>query len=759
MSFGEKGAVAVLDSATYEVAKRIDLNVNGVKDAYVVDLVLSRDGKLAYALDVANQTLDVIDLKTGVVRTRVKAGREPYALVASEDGHKLFVANIGIFDYSVVKGLPGGAERGITRPPFAFPSRESEEGVEFEGKKIPGLGSEAVPDASSVWMYDVDGQGMPAFAKGVKSGILIHAPADAGKAIGGSAPNGLLARNGKLYVSNANNDTVQVFSAVDLKPVATFRLEATPELSRLRGVIPTGMAMDAAGHRLYVCESGLNAVAVLDPESGKVRGQIPTGWFPVEVMLTTDGKQLLIATQKGIGHGPNGFLTPHAPNDDRTGFPTMPGMIHVADVPSDAELANLTQKVLANNGLVPSERALPRFPPQIKHVVFITKENHTFDGIFGGMKGVEGQPAYAEFGMDGWIREKGKDTRLPIMPNHIRLAEQFALSDNFYMEPQASGDGHRWLVGIYPSLWSTRVFYSGWSFRPNDAAKGRLTSYSSNGSQIPEDYLENGSLWEHLERNGISFRNYGEGFEFPGVDEDEPGSRTGAYEVVNFPMPKVLYDNTCFDFPIFNTNIPDIARVDWFLEDVKKQFRTPGKPMPAFVNIALCNDHGDDPRPKQGYPYVASYMADNDLATGRLVEWLSHQPEWKDMAIFITEDDPGGDSDHVDRQRSFVLCVSPYAKRGFVAHDHTSIMSIIRSIYAIFGLGPNNLFDATAIPLDEMFTDTPDFEPYTHVEADPRVFRPEATLDPDDPEFKKRRGLKSVRRDDPAFIDWLRKRG
>jgi hypothetical protein len=448
----------------------------------------------------------------------------------------------------------------------------------------------------------------------------------------------------------------------------------------------------------------------------------------------------------------------------------MPGMVNVVTVPSEAELAICTKEVLRNNGIVnraAEMSAAPKSPipvrpgspsDKIKYVVFITKENHTFDGVFGALKGANGQPEYAEWGANGWIHEKGKSERVPVMPNHTRIAEQFAISDNFYMEPQASGDGHRWLVGVYPSLWTTRVFYAGWHFRKNDAAKGRLVPFGSNGSQIPEDYLENGSLWEHLDRGGVTFRNYGEGFEFPGTDEGEGTWKSGTFNVVNHPMPKVLFDNTCWDFPIFNMNIPDVARVEWFKEDLEKNYRRKGKPIPRFINITLCNDHGTRPSPKTGYPYVCSYMADNDLATGRLLEYLSRMPEWKQMAVFITEDDSGGDNDHVDRHRSFVLAAGPFAKRGYISHDHTSIMSIIKTIYAIFGLGSNNMFDALATDLRDMFNDSTDLRPYTHIPVDPRVFKPEATADPNDPKFEKRKQMPTVRLDDPAFVQWLRTR-
>jgi hypothetical protein len=345
------------------------------------------------------------------------------------------------------------------------------------------------------------------------------------------------------------------------------------------------------------------------------------------------------------------------------------------------------------------------------------------------------------------------------MPNHLKLAREFAISDNFYMEPQASGDGHRWLVGVYPSLWTTRVFYSGWNFNADNDQPGRFVSFGSNGSQIPEDYLENGSLWEHLDRGKVSFRNYGEGFEFPGVDEADDTEKSGAWEIANFPMPLVLFKNTCFEFPIFNMNIPDVARVQWFIDDIEKNYRKKKKPLPRFINIALCNDHGTRPNPKAGYPYVCSWMADNDLALGRLVEYLSSQPEWKEMAIFVTQDDSGGDADHVDRHRSFVLGIGPWMKRGHVSKAHTSIISILRTIYGLFGLGPNNLFDATATPLDDFFTDRPDFTPYRAVAPSLEVFDPKKTVDPSDPKFIKRKKMRGEPMDSREFLDWLYERG
>lgn len=758
-SSGDAGhGIEIYDARNWDAPAR---KISGDKETYINDLALSPDGRWVYGVDVARQKVVVFDLKAGRVASEAPAGRQPYACVLSEDGKRLFVANIGIFDYSLIPPpAPGsdGNRRGLSVPAFGFPSKEAEEGVEREGRRVPGLGSPYVPDAQSLWAYDVTNPGSPRVVSKAKAGLLIHAPADGGKSVGGSAPNALLLRGNTLFVSNANNDTVQLFDARTLKPLKTIKLAPTPETARLRGVIPTGMALSKDGSRLYVCAAGINAVAVVSPRAGRVLGWIPTGWFPTQCALSPDEKTLYIATQKGLGRGPSGAKNPRPMTDERYGLTAMPGMVDAVSL-SGLDLARASRAVLVNNGLIPRSEPLPSIPKEVEYVVFITKENHTFDGIFGTLENANGEPDYAEWGERGWIQEKGKAERVPIMPNHLKLARQFSISDNFYMEPQGSGDGHRWLVGVYPSLWTTRVFYSGWAFSLSESARGRLVSFGSNGSQIPEDYLENGSLWEHLARGGVSFRNYGEGYELPQNDEGRPESKSGAFTQVNYPMPKVLFDNTCFNFPAYNNNIPDIARADWFKEDLDAYRKAHGGKIPRFLNIAICNDHGSRPQPERGYPYVGSYMADNDLALGRIVEYLSQQPEWKKMAIFVTQDDSGGDGDHVDRHRSYVLGIGPWMKKGFVAHRHTSIMSIMKTIYRIFGLGPNNLFDAVATDLSEMFATTPDFAPYVHTPSDPRVFKPEDTFDPSDPQFKRRRGERpAVSLDDPRFVESLRNR-
>ncbi len=771
VSTGEAGGIAWVDlDPQPRILHEVSANTETFKNTYLNDFAISPDRRTLYAIHIAHQRLLTYDLETRKLVSSVAAGRQPYALAMDATRNRLYVANIGIFDYSVI-GAPRAGEgnsRGISTPAFGYPSAEARDGVEKEGRRVPGLGDDQSPEAHSVFAYDITQPTQPKIVARQKTGLMIHAPADGGKAVGGSAPCALLSAGDRVWVSNSNNDTVQALDPITLKVRETIKLTPTKELAKLRGVIPSGMTLSADGQSLYVCESGLNALVKIDVKTRKVVGHIPTGWFPMQVRRIPGTKKLAVACQKGLGRGPRGI--PRAESDERFGLPEMPGMIQVLPEPEPGELAALSQRVLRNNGLIPVARGpltegkkvvapgLGVPSPMIEHVVFITKENHTFDGIFGELKGARGNADFAHYGRNGWIQAKGRDLRLPIMPNHLKLAEEFAICDNFYMEPQASGDGHRWLVGVYPSLWTTRIFYAGWGLRLDNTAKGRLASIGSDGSQIPEDYLENGSLWEHLHRNGIEFRNYGEGYELPGTDEGWMTNRAGTYYRINHPMPKVLFDRTCFEFPAYNTNIPDIARADWFVEDLQKNYRSNGKPLPKFLNIAICNDHGAGPMPNRGYPYTESFMADNDLALGRIVEWLTQQPEWQKMAIFVTQDDSGGDNDHIDRHRSFVLAISPYSKRGYVGTEHSSIISILKTIYQIFGAGPNNMFDAVTTDLSDLFSTQKNLTGYRHVPVDPRVFKPEDTFDPTDPKFeRRRREAAKIKMDDPEYLEQMEK--
>ncbi len=778
-SSGDSGEVYVVDVATQTIKLSIALNTTTggttFTDSFAMDLALSTDGKSVYAADVCNFRVAIIDTASNKVASSIRVGRYPYALAVS--GSKVYVTNIGMFEYTaipqpdkkaVAKAVsandPDGDEkketidpRGLTFPPFAFPSKEARDGVRREGRNIKGLGDPNVPDSFSVWGVETKDQLHPKIVSRTKTGLLVGAPSDNGKTVGGSAPNFVAVHGGSLYVSNGNNDTIQRINIATGKITMNTRIIPSPLVAKLRGVGPSGMTISPAGDRLYVAESGLNAIGVIDTTTGKVLGQIPTAWYPYRVALTRDGKHLGVINFRGFGSGPNG-----GKNRPNSVFAGMQGVFTVMDTPTSATALNqMTKNALEYAGIVdkradkaklgsPVIPAIPGVPSkEIKYVVFITKENHSYDAIFDHVPGANDDPSLLQWGYHQTIKADGQPTLedVAVMTNHNALAKQFTISDNFYMEPEASGVGHRWLVGVQPNNFCQMTYTLGWQFKENSKAPGRLASFDSNGSIAPEDYPEAGSMWEHLARFGKTFRNYGEGFEFAGVNEDPDEGHTGARELVNFPMSKVLYDNTCREFPIFNMNIPDQYRAYWFEQDFTKLFLDRGKPMPSFVNIAICNDHGTGPNAARGYPYKASWMADNDLALGRIVDFLSHTPYWKNMAIFVTQDDSGGEPDHVDTQRSVLLVISPWVKHRTVSHRHTTIVSMHRTLYEILGLPALNMFDGLANDFSDCFTTTPDFTPYTHVGVDPRIFDPEKAKDPKDPDYQKARHTVSIRRD------------
>jgi YVTN family beta-propeller protein len=759
-SSGEKGGVRFLNVETHAVEAEVSLNVAvGAKkfgDSYVNDLVVSADGRFVYCADVTNFRLAVIDVAARKVISSIPTGRYPYALSIS--GNRVYVANIGHFAYSPVgkSSDPKFDNRGLTFPPFAYPSKEAEEGVEFEGRKIAGLGKPLVEDAFSVFGFDVTNPAAPKKVLVTKTGTQIGSKTVWGKVVGGSGPSFVLATGNSVFVSNSNDDSIDEINASTGKIVNRISLEPSPLIRGFRGIAPTGLAISPDKKRLYVAESGLNSIAVIDLATKKVTGLISTAWYPYRVALSKDGAKLACICFKGFGNGPSaGSNMPKDP------FAHLRGSFHTIPVPTDAELPKMTQTVLANNGIVDAtadyekmkspvwSNVLGKKSDQIKYVVFITKENHTYDTIFDRIPGANDDPSLLQWGNDVTVKEKGQPTleHAAVMVNHNKLARQFVVSDNFYMEPEASGVGHRWLIGIQPNNFCQMLYTLGWDFKIDTDAKGRLASFGSNGSMAPEDYPEAGAMWEHLERHGIDFRNYGEGFEFAGVGEDENEEKTGAREVINMPMPKSLYNRTSRDFPIFNMNIPDMYRAEWYAKEVKERNLSGKYPFPAFTNICICNDHGTGPNAKTGYPYRASWMADNDYSLGTIVDFLSHTPYWKNMLILVTQDDSGGEPDHVDAQRSVLLAISPWVKRGYVSHRHTTITSMHRTLYEIFGLPPLNFFDALSNDFSDCFTATPDYTPYSVSAVDKRIFDWPGSRDKKDPDYRRARLMPTIQRD------------
>jgi DNA-binding beta-propeller fold protein YncE len=756
-SGGDNGTVYVFRLSNGGRIAQIDLSNPEHPDAYTTDLALSPDGRFLFALDLGNYRLVTIDTAKREAVGEVGVGRNPFALVLSRDGTRAYVANTGTFQYSLVETRePQDDARGLAFPPTGYPSKEAREGTVAEGRHVPGLGRPDVDEACSVWAFDLSQPSMPRVTARIKTGL------PAGQSIGGSSPAGLAVSNDTLYVTNATNDTVEAYDLGTQKRRWATLLAPAPYLVHLRGVLPFGLALSADGRRLFVAESGLNAVGILDAATGAVLGHFPTAWYPSQLALSPGGQTLLVTNAKGFGAGPNGgsgFRPGLRPDPDAAYIGRlMRGTVSVIPVPAEASLPALTARVLANNGLVPrtpsraAEHPLPELPgrasAKIMHIIFIAKENRTFDEVFGDLgHQVRGEPALARFGAG---RKVGRYREVEVMPNHRALARQFAISDNFYVDSDVSADGHRWLVGAYPNHWletmTAAAYGNGAEFVKKTQAPGRLAIFESNSTLTPEDYAEKGSMWHQFEAHGVRFRNYGQGIDSTGADEeDEEMAPTGVRVPTNVPMAKILFDNTARDYPTFNTHIPDQYRVDVFLRDLAR-WSSGVEAMPSFIFLYLPNDHGDLPR--FGYPFLDSYMADNDLALGRVVEALSKSPFWKDTSILVTEDDAQGGVDHVDAHRSLLLHIGPWAKRGYVSHRQASIASISKTIYRLLGLPDLNLYDAGAADLADLFTTSPNPEPYTALPVDKRLFDPELVRDPADPDYRKASREERPRLDD-----------
>jgi len=770
---GQENGIYLFDIPSGEKRGFIDCSVPAGGDndrfGYIGDMALSRDGRRLYAVDQVGFRLIIVDTAARRLVHSVPVGRYPFGVALSPDETKVHVANVGMFEYRKIPGTDeNDPETGLTYPAFGFGTREMREGVEIEGKQVPGLGDPNVPESFSVWTVSLEPNG-PRVTSKVKTGTLVGEPVEGIPAVGGSSPNSLVATSKHVFVSNGNNDTISVLDPRGKEPATEIPLRPFEAVRQFRGVIPFGLAVSPDETRLYVAEAGINAVGVVDIPTMTVLGHLPVGWFPAKLAVSPDGRSLIVANAKGFGSGPNGGRAFEAGPEGTYIGNLMKGTVTILAIPPDAELPALTRRVEENNFRVDradSERfawrsgnPIPLYggerPSPIKHLVFVSKENRTYDEVFGQLKAGEGDPSLARYGRGATFTNDAGTEKVEdavVMPNHLALARRFAVADNFYVDSDVSADGHRWLVNTYPNEWveaTTPASYGGnRTYDPESTAPGSLAMNGAAGAIYPEDYNEAGSLWDHLDRHGVDFFNFGFGIMFePGLYH-ESFKYTGIRHFVNYPVPSPMFDRTSKTYPTYNMAIPDQFRVDQFIREFQEKWGEGG--LPSVLTVILPNDHGADDRPEAGYPFRESYMADNDLALGRIVEFLSHTPYWDEMAIVVTEDDAQNGVDHVDAHRSLLLVVSPWAKRDYVGKVHYSFGSIFKTFWNVLGLPYLNQYDAGATDLADLFADRPDPAPYVALPVDPRIFDPQKALDPFDEDFDWEALGESPVIDDPA---------
>ncbi len=772
VSGGVDNKIYVFDTSTRQKVDSVDCSQSfqgkDYSHGYLGDLALSGDGERLYVVDQINFCMNIIDVTSSTVIDRVEVGRYPFGICLSPDDKKAYVANVGMYEYSLLEGITveNYKQAGLERPAFAFLSEKSQTGYRVNDSiSVPPLGDPNDEAAFSVWAICLE-DSIYTSSK-IKTGYQVGDVIEGIPAVGGSGPNSLVTNDKYLFVTNGNNDIVSVIDLATDQIVHEIALELDPRFRKMRGIIPFGLAISPDNRRLYVAESGINAVAVIDAYTFEVLGHIPTGWFPSKLEVTPDGSKLVVANAKGYGSGPNGGEHfSEGPGGWYIGN-LMRGTVSVIDIPGDDELEQYTKEVLDNNfRIIPykkesGDHPVPRYPGEkkspIKYIVFITKENRTYDEVFGQLTGGKGDPSLARYGRGASFSNRASTDSIHhanIMVNHLLLSGRFSVSDNFYVDSDVSADGFRWLSCTYPNEWtetSVAASYGGRrGMQLTSAAPGNFAFVGASGAIYPEDYNEAGSMWEHMERNGVSTHNFGFSLELSGAYADSTMKYGGVRYLVNYPVPAPVYSNSSVRYPTYNMAIPDQFRADVFIEEYTENWLINDTVPPQFIILMLPNDHGADDRPQAGYPFRESYMCDNDLALGRIIEFLSHTPYWKNMAVFVTEDDAQNGRDHIDAHRSLLMVISPYAKQDYVSHVHTSFGSIFKTFWNILGIPYLNQYDAGATDLADMFAADPDLTPYQAIPVDIRVFNPQSALDPFDEEFNWRAVIESPKLDNPA---------
>ena len=502
----------------------------------------------------------------------------------------------------------------------------------------------------------------------------------------------------RLFVANANRNSVSVIDLEAGRPLETLVATLTPDAPA--GNTPNSLALSPDGARLFVANANINAVAVFDvsrPAASRSLGFIPTGWYPTSVRWC-DGR-LLVANGKGVisdsnRNGPRPGFNPEAPTPDYIGQ-LFQGTVSVIDLPPDEEkfmkqLGDWTVRAIScrppsADGIDPARFAdnpvplAPGAKSPITHVIYVIKENRTYDQVLGDMPEGRGDPTLCLF------PEK-------VTPNHHALAREFVLLDNFYVESEVSADGHEWSMGAYASDFVEKH----WPLSYGHNKRGKFP-YPSEGAYDAAARPAGGYLWDRAIAAGVSIRSYGEWVANGKTPADPCTAKVKALEGRIDPQ-----------FRSFDMRYSDLDRAARFIAELER-FDREGE-MPRLQIVRLPNDHTSGSSP--GLPTPTAYVAENDLALGRLVEAVSKSRFWPTTAIFVVEDDAQNGPDHIDAHRTVAFVVSPFARRGAVDSTLYSTSSMLRTIELILGLSPMSQFDAAAMPMVASFQSRPNEAPY-----------------------------------------------
>jgi DNA-binding beta-propeller fold protein YncE len=648
-----------LDSNTGALTRRREFSALAQgktrQDTFIGDVALSPDAHLLYAADIFNDGLSVINLQSGEMIDHWKTGRRPYRILVSPGGKQLVVsswADAAVYQHDANSGTLIAKTRVAPHP------------------------------TDMLWLNQP-----PAAEEGEGETRAFRA---------------------RIFVAAANTNNVYSLGVTQdgqLNSLESINVSLTP--MHPLGMTPSALAVDKAGTHLYVACSDANAVAVADISRGhsRVLGFIPTGWYPTAVRSLNDG-QLVIVNGKGLGSYPN----PKGPNPSvraapvHSGSNAPPAVQFVAHIqtgtvaflpaPDQDQLNEFSSTVMKNS---PYSDDLLYGPPSndeqqvyfsstedhaspIKHVIYIIKENRTYDQVLGDIAKGNGDKSLVLFGEQ-------------ITPNLHRIADEFILYDNFYENADVSADGHNWASAAIAPDYTVKMWPSEYGHRK--------PTYDFEGTEVANN-APAGYIWDNALQKGLTVRDYGY------WSSNLPLKAVSGVRQIAKVHDPVLQNHTDMNYRGWDLQYSDVDRAQEFAREWK-EFDTNGD-APQFMIVRLGNDHTEGTRAGALTPFA--FAAQNDQAVGMFVDTVSHSKLWSSTAIFIIEDDAQNGPDHVDSHRAPAFIISPYTHRGIVDSNMYNQTSILRTMELILGLRPMTHFDAAAPPMFATFSRQPDARPY-----------------------------------------------
>ncbi len=679
-----------------ETGKKVDRA--GIDEAFY-GLAWSPDGKRLFCSGASQEVIHVFDFARGRLshhRTfRIRAESKmgvPVGLAVSENGRELYVAEgwgqyvdkLDSYSGKVIwsRSLAPAENAALTRP---------------EGERLEPSEN---PDAPFPYTCAIDQARQRLYVSlWAKSSVLVldlKSGAELARWSVGEHPNELaLTDDGRLFVAEANRNTVSILDVNTGRVLETLSGAMNP--NDPPGAMPNSVTLSRDQKTLFVANANNNDVAVFDVSSraqGKSLGLIPVGWFPTAVRVTPEGRRLIVANGKGISSAPNPrgpFPGDHRPENLQQYIGGLfKGTLSVIELPrrddQEGQFGKWTRDALATRPESklagrPEDNPIPRAigaSSPIQHVIYVVKENRTYDQILGDMREGNGDARLCLFGEN-------------VTPNEHALAREFVLLDNFYVDGEVSADGHEWTMGAQ----ATDFVEKTWPL--NYGHSGKKIGYPGEAA-YPISVPAKGYLWNQAARAGVTYRSYGE-FVYNGK---KPGD-------VSTPAIRVLQDHIDPYYRGFDLRYPDTQRAGRFIAELSR-YEKEGE-MPRLQVVRLGNDHTEGSTPGRLTP--TALVADNDLALGQIVEAVSHSKFWNTTAIFILEDDAQNGPDHVDAHRSPAFVVSPYTRRGVVDSTMYSTTSMLHTIELILGLEPMSQYDAVAAPMYQAFAAQPNFTPFS----------------------------------------------